>query len=72
MDFKIVEKDVNNTRRLIERVPISRGKTASFTILVVIVGLEGDGEVYSHKYAGGTGTSGGKRMFMCITSILPD
>ena len=72
MDFRVVGGSISSTGRLVERVPIGGGKTAGFTILVVIVGLEGDGEVYSHKEAGGTGASGGKRMFICITSILPD
>ena len=53
-------------------MPIGRGKTAGFTILVVIVGLEDNGEVYSHKKARRIRVSRGKRMFICITSILPD
>ena len=41
-------------------------------IVVVIVGPEGDGEGYRHEGGGVRGGNGGKRMSICITSILPD
>ena len=49
MDFRVVEEGISSTRRLIERVLINRGKITSFTILVIIVGLEGNSEVYNYK-----------------------
>lgn len=72
MEFGAVGGGVGSNGRPVERVLMARGRTAGFTILVVIVGLKGDGEVYSHKKARGIGASGGKRLSMCITSILPD
>ena len=72
MDFRVVEKNVGSNRRPVEQVLIAGSRTAGFTILVVIVGLKGDGEVYSHKKARGTGANRGKRIFICITLILPD
>ena len=49
MDFRVVGGGISSIRRLVKRVFIGRSKIVSFTILVVIVGLEGDGEVYSYK-----------------------
>ena len=51
---------------------IVRDRTAGFTILVVIVRRKSDGKVYSYKKAKGIGASKGKRIFIYITSILPD
>ena len=72
MDFRVVRKSVGSNRRLVERVLITRGRIASFTILVVIVGLKGNSEVYSHKKARGIEVSRGKRIFIYITLILPN
>ena len=42
------------------------------SILVVIARMGGDDEVCCHEGGVAKGASGGKRMSMCITSILPD
>ena len=72
MDFKIVERGVGSNKQLIKQVLIARNRTASFTILVIIIGLKGNGKVYSHKKARGIGASRDKRIFIYITLILPN
>ena len=51
---------------------INRNKITSFTILVVIIGLESNSKVYNYKKARGIRTSRGKRLSIYIALILPD
>ena len=72
MEFRAVEKDIGGNKRPIKHILIVRGRTVDLTILVVIMGLEGDDEVYSYKRDRVIGGNRGKRIFIYIILILPD